>query len=128
MKIVTFDGGFFLDDPNTYWGDPSYQLEPGDPGYVPPISQPPTKSKRMKRNTYYPVRVGDQLTWLVNFANKLPGWSTTLGLTNAQRDAAVADCRWLVYVMQSWLTAVRTWALGCTDAATDAQTGDGAAL
>ena len=31
MKTILFDGGFVLDDPNSYWGDPSYQLEPGDP-------------------------------------------------------------------------------------------------
>jgi len=27
------DEGFRLDDPNNRWGDPAYQLEPGDPGF-----------------------------------------------------------------------------------------------
>ena len=79
----------------------------------------------MKRNAYYPVRQADQITWLVNFANKLPGLTAALGLTAPQVTAAVADCGWLVYVLQTWLPAVRTWAQASTDAATEAQTGDG---
>jgi hypothetical protein len=34
MKVIRFDAGFRFDDPNSFWGDPSYQLEPGDPGYI----------------------------------------------------------------------------------------------
>ena len=34
MKPVTWDSGVLWDDPNLRWGDPSYLLEPGDPGYV----------------------------------------------------------------------------------------------
>ncbi|HEY6169693.1 MAG TPA: hypothetical protein VI454_16765 [Verrucomicrobiae bacterium] len=131
MKIVTFDGGFHFDDPNIYWGDPAYQLEPGDPGYIPPpqpTPQTPTKIKRMKRNTYFPSRAADQLVWLVNFCNKIAGHAAALGLTTQQVNDAKADCNWLVYVLQSWLGAVRAWALACTDAATEAQTGDGTAL
>lgn len=81
----------------------------------------------MKRNTYFPARVADQITWLVNFANKLPGYAATLGLTPARSTAAVADALWLVYVMQSWLGAARAWALSCTDAVTEAQSGEGSA-
>ena len=43
-------------------------LRPADPVYVPQtpiiISQPKPKIKRMKRNTYYPVRQADQIVWL----------------------------------------------------------------
>ena len=81
----------------------------------------------MKRNSYFPIRVADQIIWLVNFCNKLPGHSTALGLTAAQRDAGVADACWLVYVLQAWLPAVRAWSLSCTDAAKEAQSGDGTA-
>ncbi|MCX6898361.1 MAG: hypothetical protein NT105_06635 [Verrucomicrobia bacterium] len=39
-----------MDNPNCRWGDPSYILEPGDPGYVPwppgPQPKPPTKHKQ----------------------------------------------------------------------------------
>ncbi|MFA6560763.1 MAG: hypothetical protein WCV00_02515 [Verrucomicrobiia bacterium] len=82
----------------------------------------------MKRNTYYPSRVNDQITWLENFRNKLSGYATALGLDTSQVTAAVGDARWLIYVIQSWLGAARTWALACTDAAKEAQSGDGSAL
>lgn len=131
MKTIKFDEGFKFDDPNNRWGDPSYQLEPGDPGYVPPsppTNQPPKRSKRMKRNAYFPSRIADQITWLENFRNKLSGYATALGLTSGQVSAGVADARWLIYVMQSWLGAGRTWSLACTDAVAEAQSGDGSAL
>ena len=41
MKTATFDGGFHFDDPNLRWGDPSYLLEPGAPGYVAPAQNIP---------------------------------------------------------------------------------------
>jgi len=118
-------------DPNARWGSPSYVLEPGDPGYVPPISptnQPKPRSKHMKRNPFWPARVADQVTLLVKFINKLSGWAATLGLTPAQTSAAIADATWLVFVLQSWLPAVRSFALAATDAAAEAQTGDGSAV
>jgi hypothetical protein len=34
MKPVTFNSGIRFGDVNLRWGDPSYLLEPGDPGYV----------------------------------------------------------------------------------------------
>ena len=81
----------------------------------------------MKHNSYYPLRQADQIIWLTNFCNKLPGYSAALGLTAGQFAAAVADCGWLTYVLQSWLPAVRAWNMACTDAASAAQTGTGAA-
>ena len=104
MKIAYFDTGLSFDDPNLRWGDPSYLLEPGDPGYVPPLPpnpEPKTKTKRMKRNTYFPARQTDQIVWLGNFDTKLPGYATALGLTTPQVTAAVADGNWLIYVLQS---------------------------
>jgi len=106
-------------------------LEPGDPGYVPPIpptNQPKKGSKHMKRNPFWPPRVADQVTLLVKFINNLAKYATTLGMPPAQVTAAVADATWLVYVLQSWLPTVRSFSLAATDAATDAQTGDGSAV
>ena len=40
---------FTFGDPNLRWGEPSYYLEPGDPGFVPyfpPVSTQPKKNKR----------------------------------------------------------------------------------
>ena len=133
MRIAywdTSDPEMYFDNPNLRWGSPAYLLEPGDPGYVPPSSSvtetinKKTK-KHMKRNTYFPIRVGDQIIWCGTFRDQLPALATVLSLTTAQVTAAVADCGWLIYVLQSWLPDVRTWALGCTAAATAAQTGSG---
>jgi hypothetical protein len=129
VKIACFDSGLKWDDPNLRWASPAYLLEPGDPGYVPPMSvnTNKTKHKKMKRNTYYPIRRGDQILWMGNFSNKLPGYATLLGLTAAQATAAGADCGWIIYILQTWLPALRTWAQSGTDAAEEAQTGTGTA-
>lgn len=118
------------DDPNIRWGDPSYVLEPGDPDYTPtvPVNQPPTQLKKMKRQAYYPSRAADQIVWLENFRNKLPGYKAALGLSDPQAAAGVADARALIYVLGSWLPAVRNYAPACTTAANDAMTGDGQSL
>jgi len=131
MKTIKYGDGTKFGDPNARWGSPSVRLEPGDPGYVPPtppINQPPTKRSRMKHNTYYPTRTADQVNWLVNWCNKLSTYATTLGLSPAQTSATLADALWLVYVLQAWLGAIRTFSVACTNAATDAQTGDGTKL
>lgn len=79
----------------------------------------------MKRNNYYPSRQADQIQWLGNFANKLPGYTGALDLDTAEVTAAVADCNWLTYVLQLWLPAARTWSLASTNAVTEACTGSG---
>ena len=38
MKTLTWDSGYTWNDPNLRWGNPSYILEPGDPGYTPPTN------------------------------------------------------------------------------------------
>ena len=121
---------FTWDDPNLRWGDPSHYLEPGDPGFTPypSPSQPPQKPKRMKHQAYYPTNVPAQIVWLENFRNKLAAYLATLGLSAAEVAAAIADCRWLIYVLGSWLPAVRAFSPACTDAAKLAQTGAGTSL
>ena len=62
----------------------------------------------MKRNTYYPSLQTDQIVWLINFANKLPGQiAAALGMSPAQVAGPVADCLWLAYLLDSWLPATR---------------------
>ncbi|MCG3150142.1 MAG: hypothetical protein PCFJNLEI_03620 [Verrucomicrobiae bacterium] len=46
MRVIRWDDGTRWDDPNARWGDPSYLLEPGDPGYIAPT---PTKPKKKGR-------------------------------------------------------------------------------
>jgi hypothetical protein len=129
MKIIYFDADppFLLDDPNNRWGNPSYQLEPGDPGYVDPFPSvnPPKKHKKMKTNPFWPRSQPAQIIWLVNYLTKLPGYATALGLTTAQVNSAVADCLWLIYLLQNWLPETRSWGKSCTDALAEAQTGAG---
>ena len=117
---------FTFGDPNLFWGDPSYYLEPGDPGFVPYGPPPSTrnpKPKRMKRQKYYPARIAEQVAWLQNFANKLAGHAPGLGVSVAECAAGIAAARWLIYVLGSWLPGVRTGQKSCTDAAEQAQTG-----
>ena len=128
MKIATYGDGFIFGDPNLRWGNPSYLLEPGDPGYVPPTpspNQPPTKGKKVKRNSYYPMQVAKQILWLENWRLKLAGHATALGLSAGQVSAGVADARWLIYILQSWLNSVRAWSQSCKEAAKAAQNGAG---
>lgn len=60
MRPLSWDDGTTFDDPNAYWGNPSYVLEPGDPGYVVPAPPPgtlsaSTKSKRTMSSNATPV-------------------------------------------------------------------------
>lgn len=51
MRPIRFDEDppLRFDNPNLRWGDPSYLLEPGDPGYVPPVPPPHPPSVPAKR-------------------------------------------------------------------------------
>ncbi len=82
----------------------------------------------MKKSNYYPYAQNDQIVWLTNYADQLPGLAAVLGLTPAEVAAAVADCLWLIYLLQSWLPATRQWSQTGTAAVAEAQTGDGSAL
>ena len=117
-------------NPNVTWDG---IREPGDPGYVPPPAplsvQHPTKPKnKVKHNSFYPTSVPEQIIWLTNFFNKLIGHVATLGITPLICAAAVADARWLIYLLGSYLPAQRTWGKSNTDMIREAQTGTGDAV
>ena len=82
----------------------------------------------MKRQNYYPRPIPAQIIWLTNFANKLPGLAATVGLTQAQATAIVADCMWLIYLLQEWEQAAHNFSIAATNAVFEAQFGDGSAL
>ena len=121
---------FTWDDPNLRWGDPSTYLEPGDPGFTPyeTVSQTkPTKTKKMKRQVYFPTRSANQIPWLENFAGKLASYQAVLtSISAGQVTAGIADAKWLIYVLSKWLPAVRAFAPSCTEAANAAMSGTGA--
>jgi len=82
----------------------------------------------MKKGNYYPAAQNDQIVWLTTFANEIQILGPGIGLTPAQIAAIVADCLWLVYLLQSWLPATRNWSQTGTNTLATAQTGDGSAL
>jgi hypothetical protein len=112
-------------NPNVTWGG---ILEPGDEGYQAPPNlsvQPSTKPKKVKHNSFYPTNVPEQIIWLTNFFNKLIGHAATLGVSVTVCAAAVADARWLIYLLGTYMPAQRTWSRSNTDMMRDAQTGTG---
>ena len=95
---------FTFDDPNLFWGDPAYYLEPGDPGYVPyPSSnaQPTLKPKRnrMAKSDY--IAQNDDLfaAQLQTFKTGIGAYATALGVTPAQITAQAADADSFGYVV-----------------------------
>ncbi len=48
MRVLRFDSGELWDNPNAYFGDPSFVLEPGDLGYI--VPPPPPDSFQPKPN------------------------------------------------------------------------------
>jgi hypothetical protein len=100
------------DDPNARWGDPSYLLEPGDPGYVPDptsASFPATPKKKkgtMPQNIL--IERGDKALaeQMVHVADNIDSYSATLDLTTAQVNAHKADAArfdWEVKRQQAYL-------------------------
>jgi len=116
---------YTYDDPNVRWG---FVLEPGDAGFTlyatAPISPKP-KIKPMKRQLYYPTAAGQQIQWLNNLVAKLAGHAPVLGVSAPVCAACIADARWIIYILGSWLPAVRAWNKACTEAAALAQSPDG---
>ncbi len=65
-------------------------------------------------NSYYPVRVGDQIIWLRNFRNKIPNYKTALGYADADITAIQADCDRLVWLMETLQGAAQSFAQAVT--------------
>ena len=86
----------------------------------------PNIAKPMRRQTYYPSRIADQIPWLENFRTKLPGYVATLGIVQAKADATVASCRYTIYVLSQWLSAARAFNPAATEAVDLLLTGVGA--
>jgi hypothetical protein len=82
----------------------------------------------MKKSHYYPAAQNDQIVWLTNYANQIQNLGSGLGLTAAEIKGIVADCRWLIYLLQAWLPSTRNWSQTGTNTLTGAQTGDGTKL
>ncbi len=104
------------------WDEPT----PPPSDYFQPRNKPRNQTnKPMKRQNYYPGRIGDQVNWLANFAQKIPIHGPTLGVAAGDVTAAVNDAKWCHYVLSEWLSAVRAFAPSTTDAVDDVLTGAG---
>lgn len=77
----------------------------------------------MIHQNFFPSRLAQQAIWLNNFKGKLPGHNATLGLPAGEVTAIVGDCLWLIYVIGSWLGALRTFGQSGTQYLTLIQTG-----
>ncbi len=86
--------------------------------------QPKPKSK-MKRQVYFPSRIGDQVNWLDNYSVKLPIHGAALGVIAGDITASVNDAKYANYVLGTWLSAVRNFSPSTTDAVDDVLTGAG---
>ncbi len=104
------------------WDQASWDSTSWDTEIVTPTSNT-QKKRHMTRQAFYPTRIADQILWLENLRNKFAGHAPTLGISVAKCDDAIADARWLIYTLGSWLPAVRDWQKACTAAAEQAQTG-----
>jgi hypothetical protein len=107
MRTVHFDSGdpeVRYDNPNLIWGEPSYLLEPGDPGYVPPISPAVNttinkRTHKMKKDSAIKRTEGDFSRQLLTFKNNIGGYSTVLGLDAAVVTAQGADALYYKYTL-----------------------------
>ena len=79
----------------------------------------------MKRQTYYPSRIGNQLIWLDNFAIKLAIYGPGMTIPTGEIGAAMDDAKWCAYLLGLWLAGVRAFSPSTTDAVDDALTGIG---
>lgn len=77
--------------------------------------KPKNKKKNMKRQNWYPSRMGDQTPWLENFRTKLAVHATTLALDAAKVTSVTADTRYIIYVLNQWLPAARTLSPSSTE-------------
>ena len=124
---------FVFGDPNLrFVNGMGVYLEPGDPGFTPypSLSDPkikPKNTRKMKHNSYYPTNVPAQILWLTNFYLKLVQHAATLAVDAATTAAAVADCRWLIYLLGSYQPAQKPWSKSNTDFIRDALRGVGEA-
>ena len=102
------------------YGDPAVRY---DSGWVYPTEAEilaaktqPTLKGPMRRQTYFPPRTADQIPWLDNFGGKAAGYQAGLTLPAADVTAAVASCKFLVYVLSQWLPAARALGPAATSA------------
>ena len=79
----------------------------------------------MKRQNYFPVRMGEQPTWLTNYANALSIHAPDLSISSTDTGASIDDARWCAYGVGTWIATVRAFSPASTDAVDALLTGEG---
>lgn len=105
------------------WDQPGATWDSGlryDQISPPPVNPKPSKHTRMKRQVFFPSRMGDQVVWLGNFKNKLPGYATALGLTTTQLDAIILDVENALYALDDYRGALTPANTSCHQCIQDA--------
>ena len=80
----------------------------------------------MKRQLYFPVRLGDQRLWLDHYAGRLPDHGPTCGVVAGDIAASVNDALYASYALGLWLVTVRAFSRSTTAAVDEVLTGTGA--
>lgn len=73
---------------------------------LPPKPKP--HNKPMKRPTWFPVVIGDEIVWLQNF-KKLPGYTATLTLVPAEVTAVMLDTDNSIYGLDAYRGGIGTF-------------------
>ncbi len=103
MKPLTWDSGYHFGDPNLYWGDPSYVLEPGDPGYVPPAVPPSPATPKKRTMTNNPIPAAERS--ILALAEDCADGAATLQDTVGLKQTREADLRALIAALKGNTTA-----------------------
>lgn len=82
----------------------------------------------MTHSRFFPLRVGDQITWLRNFRNKINNYKTPLGYTTGDITDVQADCDRLIYLLETVQTAAQSFAQAITAHLKLMEDGPGSAL
>lgn len=72
----------------------------------PPVNPPRTKPNAMKRQIYFPIRIGDQIVWLRNFKTKVPVHATALSLDPAEVTTLLLDVDTAIYALDTYRGAL----------------------
>ena len=97
MRAISYMDGVHYADPNAYWGNPSYLLEPGDAGYVADVrsaSFPSTKTKlrnKMPKSDYVKQAMLAFAQQLLVFKNNVTPYTAVLGLSATDITNQAAD-------------------------------------
>lgn len=69
----------------------------------------PKPKRPMKRPTWYPRPIAEQIVRIQNIKTKLPGYVATLALVPAEATAAGLDCDNILYALDSYRGAIETF-------------------